>query len=520
LNITLHRLHSSAPFNREVLTSEEYREVPLTGAPKGFRWKLFVRQGNADPEWVSFLTPIATDPAPLSHLVNASSSAVLLVRHDRVVYAVTFGYGSKSLRSNYITPSFGLRVVVNSIGGDAVMSSETRVLGNPGKVRRTQLAEADNLTELGIDPSHDWTRRLSGRGKDESFAKLLEGADSLRLTATKFSIQDLPEKIRKIKDLYADLAYQTDFSWIDDVQVLGSTDPVIATLEDLLASKLQDRRPEVSFSVPARVLAEENTQFTLSVGRDRRSLTLLSTREIRKALDHWKELRDPLRTIRVRTETDTGRGDTTKPLRDYCNAEVRHAKERYFTLDGVWYRVSKKLIDQVFDFAKTVDDCSSSLALPTWLPAASKDGKASEGTYNATAARIHGYVLLDKQNVTFFGQQKFEPCDLLTPDRQMIHVKRASSSGSLSHLFAQGDVSTQNIHDQAFQNLLEKRLQEISPSARFGSVGDWTVVFAIVTDKKGPLSKSMFFFSLIHLRTTVLALRRLGVKVAMCKIRA
>jgi hypothetical protein len=48
----------------------------------------------------------------------------------------------------------------------------------------------------------------------------------------------------------------------------------------------------------------------------------------------------------------------------------------------------------------------------------------------------------------------------------------------------------------------------------------WKLFVPLATDKKGPLSECMLFFSLMHLRTTVQGLRRLGVKVAPCKISA
>jgi uncharacterized protein (TIGR04141 family) len=38
-----------------------------------------------------------------------------------------------------------------------------------------------------------------------------------------------------------------------------------------------------------------------------------------------------------------------------------------------------------------------------------------------------------------------EICDLLGPDNELIHVKRASGSSPLSHLFAQGLVSAQTL---------------------------------------------------------------------------
>ncbi|MFB9376741.1 DUF6119 family protein [Kineococcus gynurae] len=117
---------SERPLTSDVLTSDDDEEVSLEKPRRASKGSCSSDK-NPHPEWVLFLAPIATDPTPLPALINASSSDALLMRHDRVVDANTIGYGSKSLRSDSIRSSFGLQVMVNSNGGDAVMSSETRV---------------------------------------------------------------------------------------------------------------------------------------------------------------------------------------------------------------------------------------------------------------------------------------------------------------------------------------------------------------------------------------------------------
>ena len=63
----------------------------------------------------------------------------------------------------------------------------------------------------------------------------------------------------------------------------------------------------------------------------------------------------------------------------------------------------------------------------------------AEGEYNAIAAKVGQRVLMDKQTVTIPGKTSaIEVCDVLTDNRQLIHVKRKFSSNALSHLFGQG----------------------------------------------------------------------------------
>jgi Family of unknown function (DUF6119) len=67
-----------------------------------------------------------------------------------------------------------------------------------------------------------------------------------------------------------------------------------------------------------------------------------------------------------------------------------------------------------------------------------EDGKSD---YNEHVANVRaGYVCLDRKGVPdpLGHGSTVEICDLLGPDDEFIHVKRASGSSPLSHLFAQG----------------------------------------------------------------------------------
>lgn len=77
--------------------------------------------------------------------------------------------------------------------------------------------------------------------------------------------------------------------------------------------------------------------------------------------------------------------------------------------------------------------------LPDWRR------KWAEAAYNvATGQSGRGFLTLDRMLVPIpGGGGRFEPCDLLGPDNELIHVKRARGSASFGHLFNQALVSTE-----------------------------------------------------------------------------
>ncbi len=81
---------------------------------------------------------------------------------------------------------------------------------------------------------------------------------------------------------------------------------------------------------------------------------------------------------------------------------------------------------------------SASIDLPSW----SKDW--TEADYNVAAEQSGGgFLTLDRTLISIPGGGRFEPCDLLGPNNELIHVKRARNSASFGHLFNQALVSTE-----------------------------------------------------------------------------
>jgi uncharacterized protein (TIGR04141 family) len=103
----------------------------------------------------------------------------------------------------------------------------------------------------------------------------------------------------------------------------------------------------------------------------------------------------------------------------------------------------------------------SSVALPPWRAA------WTERDYNEHVAfdPDSRFVCLDRKGVRddFHSHWGIEVCDLLGPEDQLIHVKHASGSSPLSHLFAQACVAVQTL-----QNSPEARRNFAATVARHG----------------------------------------------------
>src|SRR5699024_5889426 len=106
-----------------------------------------------------------------------------------------------------------------------------------------------------------------------------------------------------------------------------------------------------------------------------------------------------------------------------------------------------------------------------------------EGIYLKNQSKERDYLIcLDQQNINYKGSQ-IEACDLLTDNKEFIHVKKWSSSSTLSHLFQQGIVSAQLLmNDIEFRRLLNEEIDDDNFKIDINNYhsSNYTIVFSVL----------------------------------------
>lgn len=139
-----------------------------------------------------------------------------------------------------------------------------------------------------------------------------------------------------------------------------------------------------------------------------------------------------------------------------------------------------------------------------------------EKEYNTLAAGSLGGVCLDRKLIStpLHHRGGIEPCDVFVPPGTLLHMKRGSSSASLSHLLAQGLVSADALaRDEHARRAWCARIEE-ETSGRIRDAQVDAVVLGIQREK--PITvESLFTFTKVNLVKQHAALRSLGVLVAI-----
>lgn len=519
-----------------------------------FEGRLFIAPSKSNtPPWREFLQPGFGSLDTVQDSV--SSGAVLIARihydSEAIYFAIPFGFGRYLLKPDCFRWNYGLRVALNAMypvagpgnGYDAarIRSVDSKTVSSNVIYTRRQMARKAIFEDFGFNIQADQLKSLTGAPVDtRKWGSRLTGSSVFRVSP-QITFSGLGQLLHTIEDTQRKKDYERQFGWVDDWLAVNDR-PLITALDAIVLEQLQTRDPDarITLSPPHMVDWDQLDSFQYSFWKDKPFpdieledyLDSLAAKKKLKTLT-LSQLRGGHRLFAL-----DGAGEWLYRWALYrcLNAEVEHKGKTYLLDAGDYFEISPDFQADLNNYLAGLKE--SDVVLPDTLI------KETEGIYNEAAAKSSpDYLLLDKKMVRVSTKTTpIEVCDILTSDRQMIHVKRKLASASLSHLFGQGYVSSDLLHTsleyrEAVVGAIDKAKAEIQPSVvtsdpgfddRFAFVdldgiqpSKFKVVYAIAAPWKGrDLVDALPFFSKVNLRRFGTDLQRMGFQVEYKRIEA
>lgn len=467
------------------------------------------------PDWIVGFFGVGFDIG--KRLITSSARGVLLtsIQHgeERRIFAVIFGFGRHLLKDDVVEERFGLRIVLNAVDPESLRSIDKTSLGSVPKQTREQMSRDGGASNFGIDIEQDLINSVTGKSRDPRFGRTISGRDALAVSV-RIDMDNILDFLSTCISVHDSDAYRVNFSWIDQIKDIRSRETV-ENLDERLVSKLKDEDytkiwmavPEIidwvdvkefKYQRPKRGASHEDIDI-------RNFLTELGDEELNaEILKHSKVF-----VISSRTEDVAHSWTAYKCL----YAEIEDGGKLYVLNNGKWYEI-------VADFARQVNDDfvhipESDIELPEYA-------HTDEAEYNrAATVSIAGACCMDGDVVVHGGgHSRIEFCDILTPDKKLIHVKRYGGSSTLSHLFSQGVTSGELfVADGEFRRLLNDKLPTDHKLANVQDrpdPRDYEIIFGVISKSNNPLD--IPFFSKVSFRNAKRRLEGFGYKVYKKKI--
>jgi uncharacterized protein (TIGR04141 family) len=451
---------------------------------------------------------------------NTHSAGLLLIAVDGTVYAIGYGGGHRLIPDELTDPRFGLRFAIRRLDPGQIQDFVRRMPGSRGRTDATSMAAGLPVWTLGVEQHADITCRIGGQlnGMQLTFssrdnrAVRAEGSAGLRMRLG-VEPDDLVSDIREIARICEHEQPHPALGFVEHIQPTCDRETLAeldAALDERLGSECA--ADELVPVVPTSALDDfrQTRTFAIKIGTVWSPLvySLEAAHFLQRSRVQLAGRRvAALRNGQVRMFSDeVGRESlgSVSALK-WLEATVSVGSRRFFLLDGHWYEIGADYARATqAEIARFFGNGTPSLDLPAWE--LTKGWK--ERDYNEFVPGVRpGYVCLDRQGVRdpLGAGSIVEICDLLGPHNELIHVKRASGSSPLSHLFAQGLVSAQSLLFSA--DARERFAAKVKHLGKGRAIrSDFIpakVVFAILLKKGDQLTPSTLFpFSQVTLAHT------------------
>ncbi|HTW90274.1 MAG TPA: DUF6119 family protein [bacterium] len=491
-----------------VASCEPPIDVRVTGLDVG---QLFIKRMPAKPpRWAKLFR----EHLDVKSLKVPSIAAAFVARTAGRWFVLTFGQGGRFLlRDDVHEDRFGLLCALNAVDQNTFRCVDVQSLDAIQSHKRIQAGQATTADQFGLDVEQDMLKAIVGTPLNPGLGSRMTGSDALSVEV-RADLSDLPHLLNEYRKKSEEDLSATEHQWVNNISLVRSA-ALIGDLEATLDAKLSAGDYEDAWlSIPEIIDWSSVVGFIFSGshGAIRPDITMQG---FLAAIEPPVTL-DLMRSRRVFcADTDHNCVFKSWPVLKCLYAEVDHQGGKYILNDGRWFRVAK-------DFVSRTDDAYSRLPLSKLTLPPYKGG--GEGAYNESVAVADPkrYVLLDdkKKIAHGGGHGQVEVCDLLTIDRELVHVKLYGKSSVFSHLFSQGFVSGQLIRtDSTFREKVRKQLA--GPFADMfsgeGRPTDFTIVYAIISE--APEGRPRLpFFSRVNLNNTARLLKGFGYGVELLKI--
>jgi uncharacterized protein (TIGR04141 family) len=426
----------------------------------------------------------------VTDLKNSQASALLIIKAARRYFAISFGSAWQWLDESKIERRFGLMAALNCISDEKIKAVDAQQIDSLARSTRSQISHSSEISSFGLDITRDLMRAVSGRPNSKAVGTNVMGSDALRISC-KIEFSEVGRKCAQLLNLSRKETYKEKYSWIDNIEPVKSNAEKV-TLDSLLVEKINSRDMDRLYLSAPRIRdlqADDGYKFHFDDDLDDPRYDL----EIDDLIEGVSNKLPIDVNFLKKKKIDVYAGGADAPIDSFSIYsalvfETVISDKLYCLIDGDWYKVSEQHVEEVNRRLRFIT--KSTISLPEAF------ANEKEGDYNTRASGIVGALCLDKKLVVYGGaRSRIEICDILTKERDFIHVKRSGGSNVLSHLFNQGVVSGQLLLEPPFRALCKGKASQAYQTifADDFSAEKTKIVYAIISKTAEKLPKNLPF---------------------------
>ncbi|TCO53651.1 TIGR04141 family sporadically distributed protein [Actinocrispum wychmicini] len=432
------------------------------------------------PKWAEHVTSLTGEPADLP---GVHPFAVLLVPLDSWTYALTWGAGHLLLEDELVEQGFGLLFGIRRLNEERLGLVASAALDATARTTQTSYPGGSDLSGFRLEPYGELVTRMAGSadlsGLTYGKPYRIKVGDALWAPFAR-DPKALLDDLRAVGAVVDQPDEHSALRFVAQVRKLAPYDPALPELNQRLGEALggDERHGPLGLAWPSEMVheAEQATEFTLRTPVD--TVVVDGPIELVDLTDHFAGIpsgdrMDVLRRARVTASADDAERSSTAVKWIAFETTVGHT--RFCFLQGKWFKIGENYVDQIHEQVARLLTRRANLRFPTWVPTRQPD---DEHQFCRQVAGQPGYLCLDKDFASTPLHPRFELCDVLGPDNELVHVKWLGRAQAASHLFIQAQVSADALRDEPEAMLqLVGKIRDLDPERVLAAPPD-TVVLA------------------------------------------
>lgn len=366
------------------------------------------------PDWVDFISPALEEV--LDDVITQTSGALLLTKVNNRYFAFTFGYGRSLLRPDCFERNFGLKVVLNAVDPGQIRSIDMQTIEEMTLHTRRQASRSSDFGVFGLDSSHDLLKGVTGIPSDKTFASRIAGAEALTI-AREIEIPEVNRICEQLLETYNSDRYKERFSFIDYLRLERDPQKLTNLEANLRADLNENNTIRMHLSPPEPEDWQNIEGFTYSDSASARVYPDLEITELLQEMSPRTGFSIPyLRRKYIGVRYRESNESVMKYNVFSCLVYETELDDFLYVLSGGdWHQIDKEWSESVRRRVERIP-CSN-------VPLPSSSPGEKEGDYNKRAAESNGWALMDKKIICLSPPyDRIEFCDLMTPEKQLIHV--------------------------------------------------------------------------------------------------
>lgn len=452
---------------------------------------------------------------------NILNKPLIIIKISRSsIYAISYSYGYKLLKREYVVHDFGLNIARKNLDLDTIKRIKntnfadnlyTSSFSSTKKIDLNEISNSQSIPNIVDEVFGKMIVKFMDREKNISLLNMfVTSRDSIKIKGN-FSIQEnLVPILKELGEMYREKKsgrtfldkeiltvppkkkdwlerrFDNQFSKLMVIFQKNSNELKSSNLEklviDLPLNKVKENIEDLEFRIHSICRPDEYFNF-IDYSQEEIFSKIFSYFLKYNIQEFVRKLKSIKVSIKV---SDSSDDRVVGDLFSCLYMDYSHNSEKYILYQGNWLSVNKNVWAETRDFINSISTEDYGIDFDEF-----NKNDEDEGSYNVKISRLasnNGVLCLDKKNFSskdisggfahydINTDSKMEPCDILKVNNDSVifcHVKRGTASAGLSHLLSQARASCLSIRkSEEFVGHINSVISTVSSEEKIVSLNE------------------------------------------------